>query len=134
MEFALTTPCNNCPFRTDVTFPLYPHRVTEICDALFQHGGTFACHKTTHGTWGEDEDGETYYRDTGTEQHCAGALIMLEKHGGVSQNQMLRIAMRLRLLFPERLDMAAPVFATPAAMKRRMQRLLRKEQSVCPTL
>ena len=116
MKFNLRTPCDNCPFRSDITFFLDPRRVTEILDALLLDGKTFSCHKTVH----YDDDGEPSMPH-GDEQHCAGALIMLERFN--LPNQMMRIAERLGLYDPRHLAMEAPVFASPAAMLERMRDL-----------
>lgn len=108
MKFDLVRPCKDCPFRTDVTPYLTARRVREITGALIRRDQTFACHKTIKS----DEDGDTYA--TGESQHCAGATIMLERLG--RPNQMMRIAERLRVYDRSKLDLAAPVYATPALM------------------
>jgi hypothetical protein len=99
--------------------PLRPERTAEILRALTVEDKTFACHQTTHlGEWDNDEEG---YRPSGAEQHCAGALILIEKAG--IANAMVQIAERLGLYQPLRLDMTAPVFATPQAMQEHMTAL-----------
>lgn len=108
MNFDLVAPCKDCPFRTDITFYLRTERVEEICDAITRQQYTFACHKTTH----HDDDGE--HVPSKKEQHCAGALIMLEKMN--RPNQMMRIAERLRYYDRHKLRMDAPVFADGDAM------------------
>lgn len=119
MKFTMTTPCASCPFREDVTFYLHPQRTREILTALLEHDQTFTCHKTLHSEgWDEDEE---HYAHTGDEQHCAGALIMAERLS--KPPQLARIAERLRLYDHTKLDMAAPVFATPQAMVERMEKL-----------
>lgn len=102
MKFDLKQPCNNCPFRTDVDFYLDDHRVQEICDSITRNQQTFACHKTTRF----DDDGETVPHKK--EQHCAGALIMLEHMN--QPNQMMRIAERCGFYDRNKLDMDALVF------------------------
>ena len=101
MHFQLITPCKNCPFRTDIKAYLKPQRVEEICDSLIYKQQSFPCHKTT-----KDDDGNTC--ETPNSQHCAGALIFLEKQD--RPNQMMRIAERLGLYNRHKLDMDAPVF------------------------
>lgn len=97
MHFDLRKPCANCPFRSDVRFPL--RRAREIADALER--STFACHKTVDYSNGEA-------RETEQTRHCAGALIMrvhMDDFG-----QMMRIAYRLGLFDPTKLDMSSPVY------------------------
>ena len=105
MKFDLRKPCDNCPFRTDVPVYLRLGRVEEITDVLVS-GGTFACHKTTESD--PDDTGERY--ETPDSQHCAGALIMLERLE--RPNQMMRIMERLRLYDRRKLDMDAPVYSS----------------------
>lgn len=106
MKFDLVSPCKECPFRTDVEPYLLPERAEEICDAL-ERGQTFSCHKTN------DYSGEDV-RETSDSQHCAGALIMLEKME--MPNQMMRIAERLRIYDRTKLRMDAPVYANSGEM------------------
>jgi hypothetical protein len=103
MKFDMRRPCNNCPFRSDIKFPLDVERVEEIVHSITREDQTFACHKTTrHGYEGE----HIPHKD---EQHCAGALIMLEKME--NPNQMMRIAERLGVYDRHKLDMNyAPVY------------------------
>lgn len=101
MNFDLTNPCGNCPFRNDGKgVPLRPGRAEEICDELDR--GTFPCHKTTRF---DDEGGHVPHEN---EQHCAGALIMLEHEEAPSQ--MMRVAERLGLYRRDKLNMEAPVY------------------------
>lgn len=102
-EYNLVRPCENCPFRTDVRPYLKPDRIQEMEEALVR--GEFHCHKTLDYSqiedW-EDEPGDE------KAQHCAGALILLEKIDRPSQ--MMRICERLGLYHPEKLDMSSPVY------------------------
>ncbi len=110
MKFDLTKPCPQCPFRTDCLKGwLGRGRAKEIAAGVTDGQATFSCHKTTeHGD--DEEDGHHYPgRD---EQHCAGALILLEKIG--RPNQMMRISERLGFYDRTKLDMDAPVFDTTA--------------------
>ena len=102
MKYELKNPCGNCPFRSDVRPYLNPGRVEEIGRALVR--GEFPCHKTTVPGPGEDDD----LTDTEDSQHCAGALILLEKMGRPSQ--MMRICERLGMYDPSKLNLDAPVF------------------------
>lgn len=108
MRFDLARPCDNCPFRTDRDAFLSKERAAEIADALLPYPGkdqTFACHKTL----GYDEEAEeTTVRPKS--QHCAGAMIVLEKMG--KPNQMMQISERLHFRDPAKLDMSSPVFDT----------------------
>lgn len=61
--YALTTPCAQCPFRSDIGAYLTPERVEEIERSLER--SEFPCHKTTTH---DDEDGE--FVETGKEVHC----------------------------------------------------------------
>lgn len=108
MNFNMKTPCPLCPFRTDVRAYLTKARVREIIAAITLQDGTFACHKTvTH-----DDDGK--HVPDSKEEHCAGALIFLERMN--RPNQFMRIAERIGFYNRTKLDMAFPVFETAAAM------------------
>ena len=98
MKYELTTPCENCPFKKDQSY-LATKRASQIARDL-QNDHSFACHKTTTSLGRRVDHPKA--------QHCAGALIMLEKLD--KPHQMMRIAERLRLYDPFKLDMEAPVF------------------------
>jgi len=97
MKFDLTHPCKDCPYRTDVVPYLKQDRAEEIIHEITENQKTFTCHKTTE-------------LDDRNRQHCAGALILLEKNN--EPNQMMRIAERLRYYDRTKLKMSAPVFDT----------------------
>lgn len=84
VNYAMTTPCDNCPFRKEGGIRLREGRVLGLTDP---RSGEFACHKTTV----EDEDGDR--RQTEDSSHCAGALIFHEKQG--QSTQMMRICERI---------------------------------------
>jgi hypothetical protein len=106
MNYDLKKPCAHCPFRTDCRPGwLGRSRAQEIATAITDQQATFACHETTV----EGEDGEQ--KETNDSQHCAGAMILLEKIN--RPNQMMRICERLGLYDRTKLDMDAPVFDTP---------------------
>jgi hypothetical protein len=86
MNFDMTRPCDNCPFRTDVKPFIGASRAIEIVGGL---DGCFPCHKTTK--FDQDEAGPQHVPHD-DEQHCAGALIMQLKEGWLGQ--MGRIAER----------------------------------------
>lgn len=114
MKFDLKTPCKDCPFRSDRPGYLRKARAREISTALDPRhlggGSTFTCHKTTVPADDDDEDGGMV--DGPNAQHCAGALIMLEKSGRLDHNQTLRIMARLGAFDPAALDLDAPVHAS----------------------
>lgn len=106
MKFDLIRPCGNCPFRTDcLSGWLGENRAEDIAHSLTGQDKTFPCHKTTS----TDEKGDTI--ETRDSQHCAGAMIMLEKLE--NPNQLMRIAERLRMYDRFKLDMDADVFDNP---------------------
>lgn len=103
--FTLRRPCPHCPFRTDCMEGwLSRGRAAEIAKGITHDQGTFSCHETT--TVGGAEPGK--------EQHCAGALLMLEK-SGVGVGQYARISERLGVFEPDKLDQDAPVFESVSA-------------------
>lgn len=105
MEYKLTSPCKDCPFRSDVKPYLTLARAAEIASAVAS-GATFSCHKHN-----EFDDEDEVVKEN---QHCAGAMIMLEKME--QPNQMMRIAERLGMYDMRKLDMKAPVYDTPDDM------------------
>lgn len=100
MKFDLHRPCANCPFRHDVPGYLTPARAHEIATALL-NDATFTCHKTIEST----DDGTV---ETPQSQHCAGALIFLERQD--RPNQMMRWMERIGCYDYRLLDPNAPVF------------------------
>jgi hypothetical protein len=67
--------------------------------------GEFPCHKTAEVQ--EDEDGTSGFIAAEGSQHCAGALIFLEKRG--ESHQMMRINERLGYYDARNLSMEASV-------------------------
>jgi hypothetical protein len=108
MRFEMKKPCSDCPFRKDVTPYLEYKRVIEIVNALTIENKTFACHKTVN----QDK------REQINEQHCAGALIIMEKNKIAYNNNMIRIAERLRIYNYKILDLEAPVYKNFNDMKK----------------
>ncbi len=108
MKFTLTRPCDQCPFRTDHPTYLRAGRVEEICDSLLNEQTSFPCHKTIH----YDVAGVGHYLE-GT-QHCAGALIMLERMD--APNQLMRIMERIGAYDRSTLHMDSPVYESDQAM------------------
>lgn len=129
MSYKLTRPCAKCPFRTDIQPYLTAARVSEIEQSLER--GEFSCHETLEeDCWHDDDEGNETYSPSGEEEHCAGALILLEKLGRPSQ--MMRISERLRMYDRRRLDMNAPVFDSfeemEAAQGRQVSQRKRKDR------
>jgi hypothetical protein len=103
MKYTMTTPCHWCPFVRHSGFTF---------ERLQEHAsGEFACHKTCTLVDHDDGDG-TVYTASKKSLHCAGALIFLLKQG--ESTQMMRIAQRLKLFDPSKLDMEANVGNGPA--------------------
>ena len=97
---SLTTPCNNCPYRTDIHPYLTKARVREFEHNLVRNQRSFQCHKTI---------GHEF-------QNCAGSLILLHK---IDQpNQIMQVAERLGYFDPSKLDMSAPVFSSFEEMEK----------------
>lgn len=105
MNYNLTKPCADCPFRTDNGFYLPRARRAEIAESITDGQQTFACHKTTEF---DDDTGE--HVRSKNEEHCAGAMILLEHIG--QPNQMMRIAERIGMYDHTKLDMTQPVART----------------------
>jgi hypothetical protein len=104
MKLDLIRPCANCPFRSDVRPYLRKGRAREIARALLGDQ-SFSCHQTNSY---DDESGEI--AETSESQHCAGALIMLERLE--HPNQMMRWMERVNQYDRRKLDMQAPVFSS----------------------
>jgi hypothetical protein len=105
MSFALIRPCPHCPFRNDNEGYLRPERASEIVQSLLVGDMTFPCHETVD----RDDEGEPI-TDFETE-HCAGAMIFMEKLG--QPNQLMRVGERVGFYGRGKLDMDAPVVSTP---------------------
>lgn len=96
MNYTKTTPCKDCPFLEGTEQGYSDRRLREFAS------GEFPCHKTAAI---DDETGN--FLATRQSQHCAGALIYLEKRN--APHQMMRIAERLGMYDQTALDMEAPV-------------------------
>jgi hypothetical protein len=105
MHFDLKKPCANCPFRSDIPAYLTKGRVQQIVIALER--ATFACHKTTVDSDDDDSSERVVIDDS---QHCAGALIMLQRTRTYSRPA--EIAEVLGLYDPSELEIESPVFNT----------------------
>lgn len=101
MNFNLTKPCKDCPFLKEKSY-LTNERASEISISLTQDK-TFSCHKTNDS---DEETGEGI--ETEKSEHCAGAMILLERIN--RPNQMMRMAERMGFYNYKKLDMTAHVF------------------------
>lgn len=90
--FGIPRPCANCPFRTDIPFPLHPARAASIADDL-RTGGTFVCHKTVDYSDADVDPGQD------SSCMCAGARATAARDGVTSQVE--QVASRLGLHVPE---------------------------------
>ncbi len=97
-KFDLVRPCKDCPFIKGglMNRTLNEGRLKDIVHGLTVEDASFTCHKTI----------KDYYPNVKHEQHCAGALIYLEKLGNYGRpNQEMRIAERLGFYDRTKLDM-----------------------------
>jgi hypothetical protein len=114
MNFKCVSPCPECPFRNDIAAYLTKGRVGLMERELLHERKSFSCHKTV------DYSRSSEGRETKKSQHCAGAMILMEKMrkaGSSHGTTAYELAHRLALLFKKpdfcdisKLDMAAPVF------------------------
>lgn len=90
MRFDLKRPCKDCPFLcgSSTNMSLSESRMNEIKEGLL-NDSSFTCHKTLD-------------LPRNKQQHCAGAMIFLERLN--KPNQMMRIAERLRMYNHRELD------------------------------
>ena len=117
MKYDLTRPCDLCPFRND------DKRLTVATKTMRgMLSGEFCCHKT-----GEVNEETGSIEPTADSQHCAGALIMLEKMN--QPHQMMRICERLGIYDRTKLDMDSPVFGGFDEVKEKPRGKLRKAVS-----
>lgn len=101
MKLELKRPCSECPFKNDLSYQrgwLGKQRAEGIIKSLYEKDQSFPCHKTTGGK-------------TGKKQHCAGAMILMERSGRA--NQFMRIGERTGFYDRNQLNMDTPVFDTP---------------------
>lgn len=91
MKFRMTKPCKDCPFRvgSSTHATLVEGRIEGIVEDL-RNNHSFTCHKTLEKPSMEQE-------------HCAGALIFLERED--RPNQIMRIAERIGSYDRHALDM-----------------------------
>lgn len=108
MKLDLSSPCPQCPFRTDIDGYLTSGRVREIAISLYE-GNSFPCHKTTV------DDGEGDLVATSNSQQCAGAEIWLAHQGLSTKWRGVAAALGANVSV---LDMDAPVARSLADLKR----------------
>lgn len=99
--YTLTTPCKDCPFRTDVAPFLSHDRARSIADDCSE-SANFYCHKTVD--YDSDDGASTI---SGRARVCAGFLITMERENRA--NQATRVAERLGMYDSAALDHDAPV-------------------------
>lgn len=99
-----TEPCDTCPFRTDRDCHLNPTIASDIAKSL-RDGNSQPCWETVED-W--DENGVPVYSEQ--EQHCAGALIVLER--SYLRTQWMKWSEKLGRYSKARLDMEAPTYRT----------------------
>lgn len=105
MNMDLTTPCDSCPFRTDKECHLAPARAEQIANTL-KEGGSVPCWETIADY---DDQGIPVYDDN--EQHCAGALLTMEK-SYAKKTLLMRWMKKIGRYDPEKLDKSVPVFTS----------------------
>jgi hypothetical protein len=112
MQFNMVRPCPHCPFRKDNVPFLHPERAKDIADGL-KMGTWFGCHETIEFVDENEDEGELKCVDT--TEHCAGAMILMEKINRPTQAMQLSERLRYPPERPydrDRLDMESPVFKT----------------------
>jgi hypothetical protein len=108
MKYNLTEPCDQCPFLIGSGFTYR---------SLVAHAsGEFPCHKQCKIEETE-EQGDIFVPRNEKTNHCAGALIFLEKQD--APHQMMRICERLGLYDRTKLNMNAPVVGGPHDCRKR---------------
>lgn len=98
MLLELKSPCAECPFKNDLSHQrgwLGQRRAISIINSLFNKDESFTCHKTLDLT-------------DRKQQHCAGAMILMEREGRA--NQYMRIGERTGRYDRNKLNMDGPVF------------------------
>jgi len=110
MKFDLTTPCKNCPFRTDATAIRFAcrERAEEIEESAYRNG--FPCHLS--GVI-DDDDEDAGYEFGPNSQHCVGATIMFLAGGMGGNIPFERLSQRRQEKIEARLKFDAPVYQGP---------------------
>lgn len=105
-RYTLRAPCSNCPFRTDIDFPLAPGRAAELAEHL-RAGDEFWCHKTV------DYDDGYASSTVARTRACAGARATLAAEGRTTT--LLQLTDRLGAGEVAPLDPDLPVYLSLAA-------------------
>ncbi len=112
MQFSCTTPCGNCPFRTD-SLPYSSAEAIQTIRSKIGYNG-FICHKSLNRFTDKEEtlvlnqrDGLGLSTTLNQDFHvaCSGAMILLMKERGALHDVAIR-----NYFDPQSLDMDAPVF------------------------
>lgn len=101
MLLQLKRPCSECPFKNDIAHQrgwLGKRRAETLIKDLYERDRSFVCHKTIG-------------LDYAKQQHCAGAMILLEREERA--NQIMRIGERTGFYDRNKLVMNGPVFDNP---------------------
>jgi hypothetical protein len=107
MKYNLTAPCDQCPYLIGSGFTYRQ---------LVEHAsGEFGCHKQC-----DSDNDEGVFMPREKTNHCAGALIFLEKRG--TSHQMMRICERLGIYDRTKLNMDANVGTKPSDYGRSKRR------------
>lgn len=109
MRFDLTSPCGDCPFRSDKPFHLSPERVRQILGGgdHWWPAASFPCHRTI--IYGDDENGDTTTIPPSAQQ-CAGVMAILHREN--RPNDAMQVVERWGLWNPAALDPTAPFYAS----------------------
>lgn len=96
--FPLKKPCSTCPFRKDYghTFGMSRERILEIANAV-----AFKCHKTFANPSGTRTKDDPQPQTEPTIQ-CHGLMTVLAREQRA--NQMMRHAIRMNIIDPEKFD------------------------------
>jgi len=106
MKFDLKKPCKDCPFikGSSTNTTLEEGRLRGIVEDIQDNDMSFTCHKTLG-----------YDGKEASEQHCAGAMIYLERIGQYGKpNQVMRLAERLGMYKRDELAIDYPNIITDA--------------------
>jgi hypothetical protein len=113
LQFDLSKPCPNCPFRKVGGIRVDPSRAEDIAHAAIDNPGqAFPCHLTVNYDLIDEESGA--YEGQRGDQYCAGALNFAINNDRF--NQIMRIAMRLDWWDPDKMKEMDKCFATVSDM------------------
>ena len=138
MRFDLTTPCTNCPFRSDATRITFKSkdRAQQIEEQAYRHG--FPCHVSAelHENQLTHEEGYVFGEQT---QYCAGHILMQLHESTGSPWPGIGNDEELVEQLAEQMDWNAPVFenaddfiAANRAHKRKRDRPPSRETATAP--